>query len=63
MAWSFAEPDVAWDDGIEHHLSEMAFQFFVYLIGESQASVIHRKQEAFDGQVGIEFGFYYTYSV
>lgn len=41
----------------------MAFQLFVYLVGEAQACVIHREQESFDFERGIELRLDYAYGV
>lgn len=47
VAWCFAEFDVALDDGFEDEFAEVAFYFFVDLVGQSESAVVHGEQEAF----------------
>ena len=58
VAWRFAQTDVARDDRVEHHVAEMALQLVEYLIGKTQAGIVHGEQKSFNFQVGIKFGFY-----
>ena len=56
VAWSFAQTNVSLDNGRKYHIAEMLFPFFVDLIGQTKALVLHRPQEAFDFQRRNEFG-------
>ncbi len=53
VARSLAQAYVAGYHGVEHHLCKMAFQLFVYLVGEPQAGVVHSEQESLDFQFGV----------
>ena len=50
-----AEPDVARDDGGEHHVAKVGLEFLVNLVGEPEARVVHGEQETLDAQAGVEF--------
>ena len=60
MTRRFAEAYVTRNDGIEHHVGEMPLEFFVNLIGQTQAGVVHRQQESFDFERRIKARFDYA---
>ena len=57
MARCLAQTDVAGNHRVKDHWTEVAFQFFVDLIGQAQTRVIHGQQKAFDLDLRIEFRF------
>ncbi len=63
MTWRFAQTYVAGNNSIENHITEMRFQFFIYLIGQTQARIVHREQETFDFKRCVQPAFYDTYSI
>ena len=63
VAWTLAELDVALYDGFEHQFLEMALYLVIYLIGQTKARVVHRKQESLYLQLCVELAFDYLYSV
>lgn len=58
MAWCFGELHIALDDRFEHKFLEVAFYFVVYLVGQTEATVIHREQETLYFQCRIKFPLY-----
>ena len=60
MGGSLAQTDIARYHGVEHHIAEVTFQLFIYLIGKAQAGVIHGKQKTLYLKPGVEFGLYYA---
>ena len=54
VARRFAELHVALYYGLEHEFLEMPLHFVVYLVGESQAAVVHCEQESLDFEFRIE---------
>ena len=54
MAGGFAQPDVAWDNCLEHLIFEMAFHFMGDLVGEIVPAIEHGEENSFDLQLWIE---------
>jgi len=55
VARSLAQTYVAWNHGVEHHVSEVSFQFVVNLVGEAQACVelLDRAEKLKDEDYGV----------
>ena len=56
VAGRFAQFYIALDNGAEHQFLEVAFYFIVYLVGLSQARIVHGQQESFDFECGVQLG-------
>ena len=56
VAGCFAQLYIALDDGAEYQFLEMALHFIVNLVGLAQARVVHRQEEAFDFECGVQLG-------
>ena len=54
MTGRFGELHVALHHRFEHQFLEVAFHLIVDLVGQSQTAVVHREEEAFDFQFGVE---------
>lgn len=54
VAGRFAEFYVALYHGVEDQFAEVLFQFFLNLVAQSQAGVVHGEEKSFDFEVGIE---------
>ena len=48
VAWTLAELHVALYDGLENEFLEVSFHFVVYLIGQSETTVVHSQQKSFN---------------
>ena len=54
MAGGFAEAYIALDDGVEDQFLEVAAHLVEHLVAQAEARVVHREQEAFDAESGVE---------
>ena len=52
VAGSFGQADIARNYGFKDLRAEEAAQIGGYLLGERRAVVVHREQNAFDGELG-----------
>ena len=57
MTRCLTELNVARNNRVEHHVTKVAFQLLVNLVGQTQPCVVHREQEALNAQGWIELGF------
>ena len=55
VARTFAELHVSLNHRLENQLLEVPLHLVVYLVGQSQATVVHRQEKTFDLQLRVQF--------
>src|ERR1043165_1398665 len=53
-AWRFTQTRIAMYDGIEHQVFKVILNFFHYLVTQAQTAVVHRHQDTFYLELGID---------